>query len=149
MTIKSSIIYSFLIIAINILIGQFFAPNGITYTPIALAIMTLIIVIGARQLRPISKSLLVTGFIILHDIGIKLYSGGRHDNEGSGWIHAFLFLGLTISYAILLFGIFRQKEYDLREKIFATFILPTVILIHLYFFTDLGLGRYYWYEWNN
>ncbi|PQJ19254.1 hypothetical protein [Nonlabens tegetincola] len=146
---KTAILISFFIILINLINGHFFAPNGITYTPIALSAMTLVMTLGAKTLKPISLSGIITGFIILHDVGIKLYSGGTHDREGLGWIHTLLFIGLVLSYSILLFGIFKRKEAELKEKIIAALILPVAISIHLYFFTDLGLGRHYWYEWNN
>jgi hypothetical protein len=149
MKVRLVILISFLVILTNVINGHFFAPNGIMFTPITLAAMTLIMTLGAKTLKPISLSGIVTGLIILHDVGIKLYSGGRHDREGLGWIHALLFIGLILSYGILLFGIFRTKDSNLKEKVIAALILPVAISIHLYFFTDLGLGRYYWYEWNN
>lgn len=146
---KSAIAISFLVILINLINGHFFAPNGITYTPIALIIMTLLLTVGAKTLKPISLSGLVAGFVILHDVGIKLYSGGTHDSVGLGWIHALLFLGLIPTYGILLIGIFRKKNCDMIEKIIAVLILPVIMTIHLYFFSNLGLGRHYWYDWNN
>lgn len=137
----TAIIISILIIFANILNGHYFAPNGITFTPFALGIMTLLMVQGADYIKPISKSGIIIGLIIIHDIGIKLYSGGTHDLEGLGWVNAFLLVGFIISYGILLIALYLLKEFSKREKTISAIIPPIAITIYLYFFHDLGLGR--------
>lgn len=81
-----TILISLGIIVANDVIGHFFAPNGIMFTPIVLILISVLIGILNKELKPIWKSVLFAGLIILHDIGIKLYLGGRHDHEGLGWI---------------------------------------------------------------
>lgn len=78
---RIAIIISSLIILANLINGHFFAPNGILFTPGALTMITLVMSLDSRNIRPINLSGIVTRFIILHDIGIKLYSGGGHDKE--------------------------------------------------------------------
>ena len=133
---------------VNLLLGHFFAPTGIMLTPIALAISTAVIVFGSDNLRPTVLTLIISGLIILHDTGLKLYAGGIHDSEGLGWLHLMLFIGLIPAYILTIAGIFRNKEVQLTEKVIALLIFPLIIAGHLYLFNDLGLGRYCSYHWN-
>ncbi len=147
MTDRTSILIATGVIIFNLLLGHFFAPTGMMLTPVALTIATTLIVFGAKSLKPIFKTLIILGLIILHDIGLKLYSGGTHDSEGLGWLHLMLFIGLVPSYILTIVGIFQNKKADKTEKILSIIIFPLVIVGHLYLFGDLGLGRYYWYDW--
>ncbi len=131
------------IILLNEIIGHFFAPNGIMLTPIVLIVISVLIGLVNTELKPIWKSVLLVGLIGLHDIGIKLYSGGSHDNEGLGWIHGLLFIGLIPAYGILIAGIFKAKNESKLNKWIAVFLFPLLIWFHLLLFNDLGLGRYY------
>ena len=135
-------------IIVNLLLGHFFAPTGMMLTPIALTLSTAIIVFGSDNLRPKFLTLIILGLIILHDIGLKLYSGGTHDREGLGWLHLLLFIGLVPTYILTIVGIFRNKQAQLTEKILSLLIFPLIMAGHLYLFSDLGLGRHYWYDWN-
>ena len=143
-----AILISIGVIVINNIIGHFFAPNGIMFTPIVLIILAILIGLSNTQLKPIWKSVLLAVFIGMHDIGIKLYSGGSHDYEGLGWIHGLLFIGLIPAYGILIYGIFKTKNESKRNKWIAIVLFPLLIWIHLLIFSDLGIGRYYWYDWN-
>jgi hypothetical protein len=136
-----SLFMSFLVVLTNVLIGRFYAPNGILFTPIVLPLITLIVIVFGIYLSLIAKIGIVTVYTILHDIGIKLFSGGSHDNEGYGWIHAFLLFGLILSYAIILVAIFTHQNSTRREKLIAALLLPIGIVVHLYFCSDLGIGR--------
>lgn len=142
-----SVLLSFLIIMLNLIIGHFFAPNGIIFSPLALIAITFAMVLGAKSLKPISLSAWITAFFVLHDVGIKLYAGGKHNNLGQGIIHLFLGIGLVFAYITLLVGIYKQKESSLVRKVIAALLLPVVMSIYLYFIDDLGIGRHYWYEW--
>ncbi len=139
--------YSFLIavgvVIVNLFLGHFFAPTGMMLTPVALTAGTAIIVFGYNNLKPIFMTLIVLGLIILHDIGLKLYSGGKHDIEGLGWLHLMLFIGLVPTYILIIVGIFRNKQAKKNEKIISVLIFPLIMAGHLYLFSDLGLGRYY------
>jgi len=143
-----TILTSLVIVIANNIVGHFFAPNGITFTPIVLILISVLIGLLNTELTSIWKSILLAGLIGLHDIGIKLYSGGSHDNEGLGWVHGFLFIGLIPAYGILIGGIFKTKSESILKKIIAIILFPLIIWIHLELFSGLGLGRHYWYNWN-
>lgn len=148
MTNRNSLLIAIGIIVVNILLNHFFAPTGMMLTPFALTISTALMVFGSYKLRPIILTVLILGLIILHDIGLKLYGGGKHDGPGQGWLHLMLFFGLVPAYIFLLIGIFINKQAQLTEKIISLLIFPLIIAGHLYLFSDLGLGRHYWYDWN-
>lgn len=137
-----------LTVVINGLIGHFFAPNGIMLTPIVLTITTSLVCLGTKNMKVIFVSILTFLFVALNDISIKLYSGGSHDNEGLGWIYLLLFVGLVPTFGILLTAILKRKDVKYTSKILATIVFVGLIAVHLQLFSKLGLGRYYWYEWN-
>ncbi len=140
---KKSILFATLVIVLNLLIGHFFAPNGIILTPITLIISTAIIVFYSEHLRPKNLILIILGLIILHDVGMKLYSGGIHDRQGYGLLHFFLFIGLVPTYIMTIVGIFNNRQAQLPEKIISLLIFPLIITGYIYLFSDLGLGRQY------
>jgi hypothetical protein len=143
-----TILISLGIVIANDIIGHFFASNGIMFTPIVLILISVLIGILNKELNPIWKSTILAGLIILHDVGIKLYSGGRHDYEGLGWVHLMLFIGLIPAFGILIAGIFKTKNESKLNKWIAIVLFPVLLWIHLLLFSDLGLGLYYWYDWN-
>ncbi|MCC5915749.1 MAG: hypothetical protein JJU02_00325 [Cryomorphaceae bacterium] len=145
---KNRILIATGVIFVNLLLAHFFAPKGMMLTPIALTISTGIIVFSSEKTRPIFLTLKILGLIILHDIGLKLYSGGTHDKPGLGWLHVMLFIGLVPAYILTIIGIFRNKQAQWTEKIVSLLIFPLIIAVHLYLFSDLGLGQHYWYDWN-
>jgi len=149
MTDKKAIILALAVVIINGLIGHFFAPSGIMLTPVVLIITSSLVAFGTKKISPIWKSILTFAFVALNDIIIKLYSGGRHDSEGLGWIQMTMFLGLLPSFVILLTTVFKDKQEKTNYKVIAVCLFPTLFAIYLYLFNDLGLGRYYWYDWNN
>jgi len=137
-----------LIVVINGLIGHFFAPNGIMLTPIVLSLTTYLVCFKTKNIKVLFISILTFLFVALNDISIKLYSGGRHDNEGLGWVHLLLFVGLVPTLGILATTIFKRKEEKPSIRILALALFIGLILGHLQLFSNLGLGRYYWYDWN-
>lgn len=148
MTNRKSILIATGVIITNLLLGHFFAPTGMMLTPFALTISTALIVFGSEKLKPTLLTSIILGLIILHDIGLKLYAGGTHDGPGLGWMNLMLFIGLVPAYILTIVGIFRNKQAKLTEKIISLLIFPLIIAGHLYLFSDLGLGRHYWYDWN-
>lgn len=137
-----------LTVILNGLIGHFFAPNGIMLTPIILTITSSLICFGTKNIRVIFISILTFLFVALNDISIKLYSGGTHDNEGLGWVHLLLFVGLVPTFGILLSSVLKRDDEKSINKIVAIILFVGLIAIHLQLFSNLGLGRHYWYEWN-
>lgn len=137
-----------LTVVLNGLIGHFFAPNGIMLTPIVLTITTSLVCFGTKNIKIIFISALTYLFVALNDISIKLYSGGSHDNEGLGWVHLLLFVGLVPTFGILLATVLKHKEETVTNKIIAVVLFIGLIAGHLQIFSNLGLGRYYWYDWN-
>jgi hypothetical protein len=135
-------------VILNGLIGHFFAPNGIMFTPIVLTITSTLVCFGTKNIKIIFISFLTYFFVALNDILIKLYSGGSHDSVGLGWIQLLLFVGLLPTFGILLISIFRRKEETLTNKIIAVFLFVGLIAGHLQLFGTLGLGRYYGYDWS-
>jgi hypothetical protein len=145
---RKSILIATGVIIINLLLGHFFAPIGIMLTPITLTLSIAIIVFSCHTLRPIYLTAINLGLIILHDIGLKLFAGGMHDGPGLGWMTLLLFIGLAPAYILTIIGIFRIKQAKFMEKILSVLIFPLIIAGHFYIFGDLGLGRYYSYDWN-
>jgi hypothetical protein len=133
-------------VILNVLIGHFFAPNGITLTPIVLIITTSLVCFGTKNIKLIFISVLTYLFVALNDILIKLYSGGTHDTVGLGWIHLLLFFGLVPTFGILLVRVFRSKKEAMTNKIVALILFIVLIAGHLQLFSDLGLGRHYCYD---
>lgn len=132
-----------LTVILNGLIGHFFAPNGIMFTPIVLTITTSLICFGTKNIRVIFISILTFLFVALNDICIKLYSGGTNDNEGLGWVHLLLFVGLVPTFGILLSSILKRDEEKSINKIVAIILFVGLIAIYLELFSSLGLGRHY------
>ena len=145
---KTALGLATLTVILNGLIGHFFAPFGIMLTPIVLTITTLLVCLRTKNINIIVLSLLTYFFVGFNDILIKLYSGGSHDSQGLGWIHMLLFVGLLPTFGILLSTIFRSKGEPLTNKIIALVLFVGLITGHLQLFSNLGLGRYYWYDWN-
>lgn len=127
-----------LTVILNGLIGHFFAPNGILLTPIVLIITTSLVCFGTKNIKIMLLSVLTFLFVALNDISLKLYSGGSHDNEGQGWVHLFLFVGLVPTFGILLATIFKRKEVTLSNRIIALVLFIGLIAGHLQMFNNLG-----------
>jgi len=132
-----------LTVILNGLIGHFFAPNGILLTPIVLTITTILVCFGTKNINSILISALTYLFVALNDILIKLYSSGSHDYQGHGWIHLLLFIGLVPTFGILIATVFKRKEESVINKVIAISLFIGLIILHLHFFSNLGLGRYY------
>jgi len=132
-----------LAVILNGLIGHFLAPNGILLTPVVLTITTSFVCFGTKNINVIFISALTYLFVALNDISIKLYSGGRHDHEGLGWIHIFLFMGLAPTFLILFASVLSRKGESLMNKVIAVVLFVGLMLGHLHLFSNLGLGRHF------
>jgi hypothetical protein len=148
MTNRNTLLIAFGIVILNIIIDHLFAPTGMMLTPIILTLGSFLIAFMTINIKPIWKSILIFGLVVLHDVGIKLYGGGSHDSEGQGWIHLLLFIGLLPTFGILMTTILRDKNESILNLVISISIFPILIFIYLHFFSDLGIGRYYWYDWN-
>lgn len=128
-----------LVLSLNIIIGYFLPPTGILITPFIISVMIGLIVFTDNGLNIIEKSVLSYLYIGLNDIGIKLFSGGRHDVEGVGWIHMMLFIGLVPCFIILLIGVFKDKDSSIWLKILSVMIFVLLIYVHIETFEMLGV----------
>jgi len=129
------------IVLVHLIIGHFFAPYGLFFTPMVLMMVSILIALLTKELVSIWKSVVLAVLIGFHDIGIKLYSGGRHDYEGLGFLQFMLFVGLVPAFVILLIGIIRNENDTKFEKWLAVILFPIIVSIHLLIFRELGLGR--------
>jgi hypothetical protein len=129
-----------IVIILNIIIGHFLPPAGILITPLIISVMIGLIVFTDNGLNIIEKSVLSYLYIGLNDIGIKLFSGGKHDMEGVGWIHMMLYIGLVPCFIMLSIGIFRDKDSSIRLKILSVIIFVLLIYAHLEIFETLGVN---------
>lgn len=134
------IIAVFIVIA-NGIIGHYFAPNGITFTPVVLTITTYLICFRLKTAKVVLISLLTYIFVALNDFSIKLYSGGTTDYEGLGWIHFFLLIGLIPTLVILSFAIFKKEKEKLSIKILSLILFIILMIIHFQVFSLLGLDK--------
>jgi hypothetical protein len=144
MTNRNTLLIAFGIVILNIIIDHLFAPIGLLLTPIILIVVSFLIAFQTDKIKPIWKSILTFGLVVLHDIGIKLYGGGAHDNEGQGWINMLLFMGLLPTFGILLTSILRDENESVLNLVISAVLFPILIFIYLHFFSDLGIGRHYW-----
>lgn len=134
------IVAVFIVIA-NGIIGHYFAPNGITLTPVVLTIITYIICFRLKSSKVVLISLLTYIFVALNDFSIKLYSGGTTDYEGLEWIHLFLLIGLIPTLVILSFAIFKKGKEKLSTKILSLILFIVLMIIHFQLFSLIGLDK--------
>lgn len=128
------------LLLLNIITGHFFPPTGILITPFIISVMVGFIVFTDNGLNIIEKSVLSYFYIGLNDIGIKLFSGGRHDMEGIGWIHTMLFIGLVPCLIMLVIGVLRDKSSSIWLKLLSVMIFVALIYVHLEIFETLGVN---------
>jgi len=133
---------AFLVVIANAFIGHYYSPDGITYTPIVITTTAALVVFGL-SFRLIWKIVLVFVFVVLNDIFIKLYSGGRHDAEGLEWIHAFMLFGVVPVFILLCVTIVRERKESGFNRVALLLVFPLLLLLYLYFFYNLGLGQNY------
>ena len=127
---------------LNNLVGHFFAPLGLLLTPTVVVNTTACIVTARGSSSPV-KVLVLTAIIIGHDIGLKLYAGGMHDNAGQGWMSAYLLMGLLPAYGGILFYVATRTAEPLFWRVLSVLLLPLLLAGYCYFFGNLGLGRSY------
>lgn len=103
------------------------------------------IAFAVKDMQSILRSLITYLCIALNDILIKLFAGGMHDHEGLDWINVAMFIGCIPAFIILLVATLRSDE-NVFAKIAAIVIFPLLLTLHLKYLSNLGLGRYYWYD---
>ncbi len=131
---------AFIVICINNVLGVFYPPSSILFTPLTLSILALIVLIIRCELKSVWVSSLLAGLIGLNDIGIKLFAGGRHDWQGQGWIHITLITGLIPAYIILIAGLFSLNYSDSNvNKWIAIILFPILMAWHILCFMELGI----------
>lgn len=131
-----------LVLMISVTISHFFAPNGILIVPIVMSGIVALIIFTETSFSIVAKSVLSYLFIGLNDVGIKLFSGGRHDMARNGWIHMMLFIGLGLCFIILLIGVFNDKKSNFYAKILSLIIFVGFIYLHVEIFESLGVIHY-------
>lgn len=131
-----------ILLVINCYFGHYFSPAGILLTPIIIVVCSWTIAFKTTGIPLPVRSLLIVSCVSINNILIKLYSGGDHDYEGLGWIHALTSIGLIPVIVILIKMIDTDKSNGL-QKLIAFLIFPPLVIIHYYFFYDLGVGRSY------
>ena len=123
------LIIGIILVLINNYLGHVDPPFSIDWTPFLIGLITFCIFIFIN-FRLIFKFSLVTGFIVVNDILVKLFSGGDHDAEGSAWIFFSLFAGLILSTVIIaLYGIINPSK---NKKEYFRYLLGFFVLIFIY-----------------
>lgn len=112
---------------------------GIVISPLVIFIMTGLIVFTKNDFNFFVKCLLTYLFIGLNDVGIKFFSGGKHDYEGLGWIHMFLFIGLVPSIVMLVIGLFKGRKSAHSVAVSSILLFVFLIYVHLQLFETLGV----------
>ena len=138
-----NLLLSIFIVFGNILMDHFYAPSGITLTPIIIIIVACLISLNKGKFDTVIQVIIIYFLIALNDLGIKLYGGGMHDSEGLGFIHLFLLAGLIPCFMILALSTFKNKNDSLLKSLLSLFLVFALIWIHFYFFSNTGLGKYY------
>ncbi len=83
--------------------------------------------------RPLVKSLLATGFMIVNDLIIRFITNYRSDNDVLSWVAFFMVIGLGIQVIKLLIFLFFNRDEIERKEIFACVSLSTAIpMVYLY-----------------
>jgi len=132
------VITALLFVIANAYNGHHNSPSGITCTPYVI-IATSLIAAFALSSKLVYKVLFSLFFMLLNDVLIRLYSGGRHDYEGAGWIMLSLLLGASPSFLILIIAIYRDKKETRRSKIIALLLFPLIVIAYTCFFDCLGI----------
>lgn len=128
-----------LILLLIVIIGHFLPPTGVLITPVTISLMAGVIIFTNNEFSILIKSILCYLYIGLNDIGIKLFAGGIHDSEGTGWIHVMLFIGLVPCFIMLLIGVFQDKGSTNWIKAISILVFILLIFIHLQIFETLGM----------
>jgi len=142
---KSSIFYviiSALIVLLDIFVGHFLAPNGITNLPLALIIITVLILFFTKY-NIYYQCLIIALLFFTIDIALKLYAGGTHDYEGQDFYTLFYFVGAIPSLGLIFFRVIKNTEINKVSKV----LIILAFLIFLYcqnvFLGNLGYGKSY------
>jgi hypothetical protein len=130
-----------LLLLSSIIVGHFLPPTGILIIPIIVPIFTGIIFFTNNNFNIWAKSAIAYLFIGLNDIGLKLFAGGIHDNEGAGWINMLLMAGLVFSVIILVQNAIKDNASGNWAKILSILTFVLLSYIHLQLFQTLGMTK--------
>jgi len=133
------------LVLVNIILGHFFPPFGLLFTSVLIPIITVILCFNNHHLNYTFKAIIIYFFIALNDIGIKLFAGGIQDNEGQGFINLMLIVGVLLGFIYFLYSMFEDKATIILHKIISIVVFSALIVLHLNFFSWLGLGRSFIY----
>jgi hypothetical protein len=140
---NKSLIFVILTIVItffHVLIAHYLAPSGITFLPLTMVVIT-IIVFRLTDYKIYIKAIVAIFLYFVLDICLKLYAGGTHDWEGQDWIVAYYSIGLILSLPIIIYYLIKNRELRIINKI--AFIILFLILIYVEneFFSKLGVEK--------
>lgn len=138
--------YLFLCLAIvmtNVLIAHFFAGIGLFLIPVVVITISSIILFYSSDVNILLYGLLIYLFAGINDVGVKLYGSGIHDSEGQGWITMMLFLGLVPSVILFLVKLNQEAHIKFIKRLLSFWLFLLLIISHLYFLGNLGIGRSY------
>lgn len=106
-------------IIISNIIGHFSPAFSILWTPIVLTA----IIAGVNYplyKADFAKTIIYNyGLLLFNDLFIRFYAGGRHDQEGKGWIFllfAIAFIIATITMLIYAYSAGQVAEIDIKSK---------------------------------
>ncbi len=149
MTLQRAITASLACITTCVLVAHFLAPYGLFLAPVAAAIAAYLLCFRVPALRPLPLATVLVAMLLLQDAGLKLFAGGKHDPEGQAVLMVFFLASLIVAFAILLFGLINLKLGTVATKLAAVGLFVVAAVAYHFLTHHLGLGRYYWYSWNN
>ena len=138
MTDSIKIILVLLIIVLITILGHYFPPTSLILSPFTIGILTSLLI--STDFKAGYRILLITLAIILNDIFIKRFAGGRNDLEGAAFINAFLFIGLIISTVIILIKTAVLKNTNTVIKILLILMMPAIMVLYMSYFELYGLS---------
>jgi len=138
MTDSIKIFLSFIIVVITNILGHYFPPTSIMFSPLTIGLLTGLLMFTDFKIG--YRILLVTLSIVFNDICIKTFAGGTHDLEGAGFINAFLIIGLIISTIIILIKTVVLKNINAIIKIMLTLMMPVTMFLYIQYFGLYGLS---------
>lgn len=116
-------------------LGHVSPPTSILLTPIVIVGIA-IAILKVDSIELMTKSIIISSFIILNDLLIRTYAGGTHDSQGNGWIMLMFLIGSL--FALIAFMIFASRNEDRISKPWMSFIV-SVLLLSSY---TIYFGRY-------
>ena len=143
MTNNKTISISIGLVLLNIVIGHFFSPTVVLFSPLVVTLVSLFIGVVNVKLSPILKTLIIVLLISIQDVGLKLFAGGDHGQAGQALLNIMFLIGIVPAFIFLLRGVFRDKLSTKFNKWISVFLFLVLISIHFLLYENLGSGEYY------